>query len=128
MSELKFTGKITSISEIKTGTKNDKEWASLDFEVTESNPQNESYPQIGSFGYFKNGEYVKFAKDFNNMFKLGDEVTVDFNLKCIKYKKENEDRKFYKNECWRVAKTEQDSGAFETTDNVSDSEPDDLPF
>lgn len=99
-----FNGKITEISEIKTGIKNDKEWASLEFEVTELNPQNELYPQIGSFGYFKNGDYAKYTKDFNNMFKLGDEVTVEFNLKRIDYKKDGQDRKFYKTECWKVEK------------------------
>lgn len=97
-----FRGKITEISKISTGEKNGKEWASLDFEVTEDNPQNELYPQIGSFSFFKNGEYVSYAKDFNNNYKIGDVVDVEFNFKRINYKKDGEDRKFYKTECWKI--------------------------
>jgi len=103
---MNFTGKITEISAIKSGETNGKEWASLEFEVTESNPNNELYPQIGSFGYFKNGEYTKYAKDFKSNFKIGDEVEVEFNLKCIKYKKDGVDKKFYKTECWKVFKAD----------------------
>lgn len=101
-----FNGKITEISDIRTGTNNGKEWASLEFEVTELNPNNPQYPQIGLFGYFKNGEYVKYAKEFKDNFKTGDEVTVDFNLKRIDYQKDGEDKKFYKTEAWRVTKLE----------------------
>lgn len=98
-----FNGKITEISEIRTGESNGKEWASLEFEVTELKDQ---YPQIGLFGYFKNGEYVKYAKEFKNNFKVGDEVTVDYNLKCIEYEKDGKKRKFYKTEAWKVTKLE----------------------
>ena len=138
---MSFTGKITEISDIKSGESNGKEWASLDFEVTEINPSNELYPQIASFGYFKNGEYAKYAKDFDANFKLGDVVEVDFNFKCVKYKKDGEDRKFYKTEAWKVVKADLSEdkmkeavdvidGAFPPLDvplNESE-EDDDLPF
>ena len=53
-----FTGRITEISTIKNGkTKKGDDWASLDFEVTESNPNNPDYPQIALFSFFKSGEY-----------------------------------------------------------------------
>ena len=131
-----FNGKITEISEIRTGESNDKEWASLEFEVTEIKDQ---YPQIGLFGYFKNGEYAKYAKEFKNNFKVGDEVTVDFNLKRIDYKKDGEDRKFYKTEAWRVTKLQPNTGAienaaklidavFEPAGDLKEEEHDDLPF
>ena len=125
-----FTGKITEIREIKTGTtKKGDDWASLDFEVTESNPHNPDYPQIALFSFFKSGEYMKFAKDFNEYFKLGDEVNVDFNLKCQKYTKDNVEKKFYKTECWKLEKAEvAQEQKLETTNDVNDSEPDDLPF
>ena len=87
---MNFIGKITEITTIKNGkTKKGDDWASLDFEVTESNPQNESYPQLGLFSFFKIGEYVKYAQDFNQYHKLGDEINVEFNLKCQKYTKKD---------------------------------------
>lgn len=126
-----FNGTITEISDIKTGIKNEKEWASLDFEVTELNPKNENYPQIGYFGYFKNGDYVKYAKEFNNNFKLGDQVSVDFNFKRIEYQKDGQDRKFYKTECFKVEKLQtaptQNVPPIETYTPTTE-EPDDLPF
>ena len=127
---MNFTGTITEISVIKTGENNGKEWASLDFEVTELNPQNENYPQVALFGYFKNGDYVNYAKDFNNNFKVGDVVTVEFNLKCVKYKKDGEDRKFYKTECWKLEKADGVKPEFETipAEELSTPEEEDLPF
>lgn len=126
---MSFTGRITSISEIRSGENNGKEWASLEFEVAESNPNNESYPQIANFGYFKNGEYAKYAKEFNSNFSLNDEVEVDYNFKCVNYEKNGEKKKFYKVDCWKVVKTES-SQTNDTTSApiVSDNEPDDLPF
>ena len=124
-----FTGKITEISEIKTGkTRKGDDWASVDFEVTESNPNNVDYPQIALFSYFKSGEYFKFANEFNDFNKLGDEIVVDYNFKCNKYnKKDGGEGKFYKNDCWKFAKTnvsiEKDAGLV-----VEDENPDDLPF
>lgn len=126
-----FTGKITEISKIRNGEVNGKEWASLEFEVTEVT---DKYPQVGLFGYFKNGEYLKYAQDFNKNFKVGDEVTVDYNLKRIDYKKDGEDRKFYKTEAWRVTKLDSNTSgldqAKQTIDNVMPPEEDDdnLPF
>lgn len=130
-----FNGKITEISEIRTGESNGKEWASLEFEVTELNPQNPNYPQIGLFGYFKNGEYAKYAKEFNNNFKVGDEVTVDYNLKCVEYDKKDGSGKgkFYKTEAWKVQKLESAPSEipqppFEPVTDLNNSEDDDMPF
>lgn len=127
-----FNGKITEITEIKTGQSNGKDWASLDFEVTEANPNNPQYPQIGLFSFFKSGDFVSHAKDFNNNFKLGDLVNVDFNLKRIDYKKDGQDRKFYKTEAWKVAKADAQSQApqpaFEPAPALNEEQEDSLPF
>ena len=127
-----FTGKITEISKVKVGkTKKEDDWASLDFEVTESNPHNELYPQIALFSYFKMGEYVKMASEFSH--KVGDEVNVDFNFKCQKYTKKDGsgEGKFYKTECWKVDKVQESQVEEYSNYDVSDlkeAEPDDLPF
>jgi len=110
-----FKGKITEISTIKTGkTRKEDDWASVDFEVTESEPNNPDYPQIALFSFFKMGEYFKFANDFNDFYKLGDEVIVEYNFKCNKYtKKDGGEGKFYKNDCWQLKKVTE-----ETAQNV----------
>lgn len=128
---MNFTGKITEISQVKTGkTQKGDDWASLDFEVTESNPQNADYPQIALFSYFKSGEYFKYANEFS--YKVGDEVNVEFNLKCNKYKKKDgSEGKFYKNDCWKVEKVNVDldkNEHFETVGDIKEEEGDDLPF
>ena len=130
---MNFTGRITEIKEIKTGlTKKGDEWSSLDFEVEESNPQNIDYPQIASFSFFKMGEYKKFVDDFSTYNKLGDEVNVDFSMKCQKYTKDGIEKKFYKNECFKlekVASVETETyKENEVGNDLNDSEPDDLPF
>lgn len=124
-----FLGKITEIGKINSGTSaKGVEWASLDIEVTESNPHNALYPQIGLFSFFKNGEYVKFAKDFNDFYKIGDEVSVDFNLKCIKYEKGGEQRKFYKTECWKLEKASETVNGVPVIDQPNSDDVDPLPF
>lgn len=101
-----FTGKLTEIRTPRTGTNAaGLEWAKAEFEVTEINPQNELYLQIALFDFFKNGEHVKFAKDFNTYYKLGDVVTVHFNFKANDYTNDKgENVKFYKTSAWKVEK------------------------
>lgn len=135
MSALIFTGKITEISEPRTGTTEKGEWASVEFEVTESQPQNALYPQVGKFDLFKNGEYLKYAKDFKNYYPLSSEVVVEFNLKMNEYTRDDHTKaKFYKTSAWKVTKVS-DSGqppvppadAFEPAGELNE-EKDDLPF
>ena len=134
---LEFVGRITEIRDIRSGEGQKGEWANAEFEVTESNPQNDQYPQIGLFDFFKNGEYVKYAKDFNNYYKIGDEVRVSFNLKKNEYTKSNgEPATFYKTSCWKLEKIDSSSAAppippveaFQPTDDLNEEEPGDLPF
>lgn len=105
---MQFTGRITEIRPVKTGEGNSNPWASVEFEVTESNPQNETYPQIGLFDLFKNGDYIDFALKFNEHHKLGDEVTVHFNLKKSVYQKKDGsgEASFYKTSGWKIDKVE----------------------
>jgi len=132
---MEFKGIITEISAIKTGkTKKGEDWASIDFEVTESEPNNPDYPQIALFSYFKSGDYYKYANEFKNYFDLKDEVLVEFNFKCNKYTKKDGsgEGKFYKNDCWRVQKTSETVEDVPVVDqpgtDKKDNEPDDLPF
>lgn len=135
---MEFRGTITEIKEIKTGTTQaGKDWASVEFEVTESNAQNPEYPQIGLFSYFKIGDYKKYAEEFDKTYKLNDEVNVEFNLKCSTYTKDGEERKFYKTEAWRVTKIGSENAnpippaeAFEpiAVGDLNEDDHDDLPF
>tara|TARA_R110002051_G_C8504871_1_gene465413 strand:- start:288 stop:677 length:390 start_codon:yes stop_codon:yes gene_type:complete len=128
--EQTFTGKITEIRNPRTGTGQKGEWANAEFEVTESNPQNNDYPQIALFDFFKNGEYLKYAKDFETYYKLGDIVTVHFNFKANEYTNaKGENVKFYKTYAWKIEKLEKGvEPPFEPATDINDDEPDDLPF
>ena len=44
----KLTGNITSVK-VKQGSTAKGDWASVEFEVVESNPENPSYPQTALF-------------------------------------------------------------------------------
>ena len=127
-----FKGRITELKEKKVGkTKKGDDWASLDFELTESTPQNPDYPQVLLLSYFKSGEYFKYANEF--AFKLGDEVEADFNFKVNVYTKKDGsgEGKFYKNDCWKLTKAEAVNGVpvvDQPTTNNDANEADDLPF
>lgn len=133
---MNFTGTITKIKQVRSGKTDKGEWANAEFEVTESNPQNEKYPQIGFFDYFKNGEHVKYAKEFENNFKVGDEVDVEFNLgKTLYTKKDGTEGEFYKTSAWKVTKTSNSSSETpqpfkEVGDDYNEIEDEDngLPF
>ena len=132
---LTFTGKITEIRTPRTGTtQKGEEWANAEFEVTETNPQNEAYPQIAFFDFFKMGEYLSLAKDFESKNKVGDVVTVHFNFKANTYvNKENKEVKFYKTSAWKIEKQEQSNtpkpnDSFEPAGDLKQEEHDDLPF
>ena len=135
MNDLVFTGKITKVKETRSGEGQKGEWSNTSFEVTESSPQNESYPQISLFDFFKNGEYVKYAKNFGEYYKLGDEVNVHFNFKRSDYiNKEGKDAEFYKCSCWKLEKVESQAENNEppafvpVDDNLAVEDKGDLPF
>lgn len=128
-----FEGTITEIREPRTGTTEKGEWANVEFEVTELNPNNTLYPQVGLFDMFKNGEHTKFAKDFKNFNPVGTNVRVEFNLKKNEYTKADGSlAKFYKTSAWKVEKLEGSSvapmEAFEPAGDLNEEDHDDLPF
>lgn len=130
MNDLQFTGKISQINKVRTGTGAKGEWANAEFEVTE---QKDQYPQIALFDFFKNGEYVAQAKNFEKNFKVGDEVTVYYNHKKNEYtKKDGTQAAFYKTSAWKIEKgsSAPQPEHFETVDAVpmNDDEDSDLPF
>ena len=129
--QLEFKGKITEIRTPRTGTGAKGEWANVEFEVTESNPQNPDYPQVALFDFFKNGEYVKFAKDFATHYPLGSEITVEFNMKKNEYTKaDGTAAKFYKTSAWKIEKvqgSEMDQ-AVKKIDNAFEPDDSNPPF
>lgn len=108
-----FEGKITEIREPRTGEGQKGEWASIEFEVTELNPANTDYPQVGLFDMFKNGEYAKYAKDFKEYYPLGTSVSVEFNLKKNEYTKaDGTPVKFYRTSAWKVEKLDGETQSY----------------
>lgn len=75
-----FKGKITAVKPPRQGEGNNGAWASREFIVTESNPENPKYPQSGLFSMFKSGDYVDYALD--KFPEKGTEVELEYNLKC----------------------------------------------
>ena len=104
------------------------DWASVEFEVVESNPENPSYPQTALFDMFKNGEHIKYAVEFEQMNPIGTEVSVEFNLKKNTYtKNDGTEAVFYKTSAWKVEKV----GAGQSQDEpqyLTPEEDDSLPF
>ena len=128
--EHQFTGKISEIKPVRTGKTEKGEWANAEFEVTENS---DKYPEVALFDFFKNGEHVKYAKDFNNFYKVGDEVTVHYNHKKNSYtKKDGSPAAFYKTSAWKIEKVGGASNTpvpqFEPATDLNDEDYDDLPF
>jgi hypothetical protein len=101
-----FRGRVTD-SELKEGTGKSGEWAVVSVEVTEENPRNAEYPQIGRFEMFKSGEYLKYAKDFDKDHPIGTLVDVEFEFKRTSYTKDGEEKFFYKTTAFKFAKVEE---------------------
>lgn len=101
---MNFKGVITHISEVKSGTsQKGAEWKSLEFIVEE---QKDQYPQSGVFKLMKSGEHVSHVDNFNTYNKVGDQVDVEFNLKCNKWK----DSYFQELSVWKVNKLSASQG------------------
>ncbi len=101
---MNFKGTIVSIGEIKSGlSKAGKEWKSLEFVVEE---EKEQFPQSGVFKLMKSGEHVSHVDNFNTYNKVGDQVDVEFNLKCNKWK----DSYFQELSVWKVNKLSASQG------------------
>jgi hypothetical protein len=121
---MKFKGKLTKVQNERVGTSAKGEWASLDFELTESEPHNPDYPQIALFSFFKNGEYINDVKEFKTKNKIGDVLEVDYNFKKSEYtKKDGTPAAFYGVTAWKVENL--GGGVVET---VTEDEENQLPF
>ena len=101
-----FKGKLISFETPRVGETTKGEWANVTFVLREFNPANEQYAQEVKMSMFKNGEYVKYAKNFDQYYKIGDVVEASFNFKKNKYTKDGEERVFYGVDCWKLQKTE----------------------
>jgi hypothetical protein len=126
-----FKGKISEIFETRGGETAKGEWASVSFELTEFNPQNEQYAQKIKLDMFKNGEYVKYAKDFNQYYKVGDVVEASYNFKKQDYtNKQGQASSFYGVACWKLEKANVDSHQSQpvSQDVAPSGDKDGLPF
>lgn len=94
MSDLKVTGKITEVSDVKTGvSKAGKEWKSLSFVINNG----AEYNSESEFVLFGAEKVDNFSKDN----KLGDSVDVSFN---INMRRTADGKKFQNLDAWRVFK------------------------
>ena len=93
MSDLKVTGKITSILDVETGTsKAGKEWQKINFVIDTG----ADFNNIVCFQIFGEEKVENFTK-YN---KVGSEVDVSFNVSSREYK-----GKYYHNlDAWKVLK------------------------
>ena len=101
-------GIITQIMKPQSGLANGKDWKKVDFVIDTK----EKYDNIIAFDIFGEQKVDKFLQDY----KVGQEVSVEFNIKCREYK-----GKYYTNlSAWRV---------WSNTDTTKEvSKDDDLPF
>jgi len=122
---MEVTGKIKKIDETKTfGTSG---FRKRELVVTTE----EQYPQMIMI------EFVQDKCDLLNNFKEGDDVKVSINLRGREWVNPQGETKYFNSITgWRIENT-QASGSnvppaamqsFQPADNVSDDEPDDLPF
>ncbi len=96
MSELKITGKIEQIKQVKEGiSKAGKDWKKVEFVIT----NNEGYQgksQMFAFEVYGEKRVDPFLK-FN---KVGDIVEVSFNIKC----NQHEERHYITLDAWNIFK------------------------
>ena len=119
---MKVTGEIVSISDIEDLNNGAKK---LHFEIDTK----EQYNNILSFNLFKTAEYVSHVENFSMYNNVGDQVEVEFNIKCNEWQ-----GKYYTSlDCWKVVKQGDISATFENPVQQADHDrreevKDDLPF
>ena len=124
---MEITGKIKIIDETRTyGTSGFKK---RELVVTTE----EQYPQMLMV------EFVQDKCDLLNSYNVGDDVKVSINLRGREWiNPEGEAKYFNSIQGWRIEKLQSETNtevppieaidAFEPADNLTDEEPDDLPF
>lgn len=92
---MNFTGKITYVSEIARGTsQNGKEWASLDFVITNDQDRYPSSICLRIFGEDRINELAP---------QVGENVTADFDIDAHEYN----GRWYNQLTAWRITRTSQ---------------------
>lgn len=92
---MNFTGKITHVSEIARGTsQNGKEWASLDFVITNDQDRYPSSICLRIFGEDRINELAP---------QVGENVTADFDIDAHEYN----GRWYNQLTAWRITRTSQ---------------------
>ena len=121
MSDLQKTGVITEILPVEKGTsKAGKDWQKQSFVI---DAQSE-YNNIICFGVFGD-EKVENLNKYN---KVGDTVTVSFNVSSNRWAPEGKDVKYFTSlDAWRIVKPEA-STTPQSADTPTATEEDDLPF
>jgi hypothetical protein len=105
--EQKFKGKLISFETPRYGETDKGLWASVSFILEELNPANASYAQQVKLDMFKNGEYFKYAKDFEKYNKIGDVLEASYNFKVQDWTdNQGVTKTFGKVECWKLEKVE----------------------
>lgn len=123
---MEVTGKIKKIDETKTFGNNG--FRKRELVIT----TDEQYPQMLMI------EFVQDKCDLLNSFNVGEEIKVSINLRGREWiNPEGEAKYFNSIQGWRVEKNQagaagevppMDASSFAPATNVSDNEPDDLPF
>jgi len=107
-------GKILSIGEVKNFDNGAK---AIDYQVE----TNEQYNNLYSFEMYKGAEHVEHIDNFIKYNKVGDQVSVEFNVRTNDY-----NGRFYTSlSPWRVDKIDQ---AQPVQDSIVTDDTDDLPF
>ncbi len=124
---MEITGKIKKIDETRTyGTSG---FRKRELVITTE----EQYPQMLMV------EFVQDKCDLLNSYNVGDDVKVSINLRGREWiNPEGEAKYFNSIQGWRIEKLQSETStevppieaidAFEPADNLTDEEPDDLPF
>ncbi|MBT8384470.1 MAG: DUF3127 domain-containing protein [Bacteroidia bacterium] len=124
---MEITGKIKKIDETRTyGTSG---FRKRELVITTE----EQYPQMLMV------EFVQDKCDLLNSYNVGDDVKVNINLRGREWiNPEGEAKYFNSIQGWRIEKLQSETStevppieaidAFEPADNLTDEEPDDLPF
>lgn len=123
-----FQGVIIK-TEKKEGESAKGSWASVSIEIEENMPQNPQYPECGKFEFFKNGDKVHFAADFEQYYPLGSLVEIHYNHKKNTYqdKTSGEDKSYFSLSAWKILMLEKPS-TFQAEAGQETEADDDLPF
>lgn len=120
---MEVTGKIKKIDETKTFGSNG--FRKREMVLTTE----EQYPQMLMI------EFIQDKCDLLNNFNEGDAVQVNINLRGREWVNPQGETKYFNSiQGWRIEKMLAEGSApapmesFETSSNISDAEPDDLPF